>query len=195
LAGAIQKATDPFVIWFRGRHHEPAMLTVLQEFSDANPHAVLNVVLDFRDIQPVSFFDRALERAAHPGLFLNRSYHPLYPEGEVVSINFTVLLPDPGQPRERERIASDYNSVASVVWEMDWPDEEEMDDIEVPLLISRPLSTVADTYKGILKALNRVHGDCPEQVLFRDNQLQQAWNSLTRNLDPATRLLEKILVT
>jgi hypothetical protein len=195
LAGVIQKATDPFVIWFRGRYHEPAMLTMLQEFSDANPHAVLNVVLDFRDIPPVSFFDRAIERAAHPGLFLNRSYHPLYPEGEVVSINFTVLRPDPGQSRERERVASDYISVASVVWEMDWPDEEELDDTEVPLLVSRPLSTVVETYKGILKALNRVHGDCPEQVLFRDNQLQQAWNSLTRNLDPATGLPEKILVT
>jgi hypothetical protein len=32
-------------------------------------------------------------------------------------------------------------------------------------------------------------------VLFRDNQLQQAWNSLTSNLDPAARLPEKILVT
>jgi Radical SAM superfamily/B12 binding domain len=195
LTGVIQKATDPFVIWFRGRYREPAMLTMLQEFSDANPHAVLNVVLDFRDIPPVSFFDRAIERAAHPGLFLNRSYHPLYPKGEVVSINFTVVLPDPGQPGERERISSDYLSVASVVWELDWPDVEKIDGTEVPLLVSRPLWSVADTYKGILKALNRVHGDCPEQVLFRDNQLQQAWNLLARNLDPATRLPEKILVT
>ncbi len=195
LTGVIQKATDPFVIWFRGRYRERAMLTMLQAFSDANPHAVLNVVLDFRDFPPVSFFDRAIERAAHPGLFLNRSYHPLYPEGEVVSINFTVVLPEPGQPGERERISSDYLSVASVVWELDWPDEEKIDGTEVSLLVSRPLSSVADTYKGILKALNRVHGDCPEQVLFRDNQLQQDWNLLARNLDPATRLPEKILVT
>jgi hypothetical protein len=195
LTGVIRKATDPFVIWFRGRYCEPAMLTMLQEFTHANPHAVLNVVLDFRDLPPVSFFDRAIERAAHPGLFLNRSYHPLYPEGEVVSINFTVVLPDPGQSRERERIASDYLSVASVVWETDWPDEEGIDDTQVPLLVSKPLSRVADTYKGILKALNRVHGDSPEQVLFRDNQLQQAWNTLTRNVDPASRLPEKILAT
>jgi len=195
FTGVIRKATDPLVIWFRGRYRESAMLTMLQALSDANPHAVLNVVLDFRDLPPVSFFDRAIERAAHPGLFLNRSYHPLYPEGEVVSINFTIVLPDPGQSRERERIARDYLSAASVVWEMDWPDEEKIDDTEVPLLVSRPLSTVKDTYRGILKALNRVHGDCPEQVLFRDNQLQQAWNSLARNLDPATRLPEKILVT
>ncbi|MGO9567994.1 MAG: B12-binding domain-containing radical SAM protein [Desulfomonilaceae bacterium] len=195
LSGVIQKATDPFIIWFRGRYREPAMLTMLQEFSEANPHAVLHVVLDFGDLPPLLFFDRAIERAAHPGLFLNRSYQPLYLEGEVVSINFTIVLPDPGQPEERERMASDYLSKASVVWEIDWPDEEEIEDTEIPLLVSRPLLTVADTYEGILKALNRVHGDCSEQVLFRDDQLQQAWNSLARNLDPATRLPEKILVT
>lgn len=195
LAAVIQKATDPFVIWFTRHYNERAMLSMLQEFSNANPHAVLHVVLDLEETAPLSFFDKAIESVAHPGLFLNRSYHPLYPEGEVVSINFTIVLPDPDKPRRREQIASDYLSAASVVWEIDWPDEQEIDDIEVPLLISRPMSKVADNYVGILMALNRVHGDSPEQVLFRDDQLQRTWNSLARNLDPTVRLPEKILVT
>lgn len=195
LAAVIQKATDPFIIWFTRRYNEHAMLSMLQEFSNANPHAVLHVVLDFEEAPPLSFFDKAIESAAHPGLCLNRSYHPLYPEGEVVSVNFTIVLPDPGQRRQREQMAGDYRSAASVVWEVDWPDEDEVDDAETPLLIARPMSAVADTYRGILMALKRVHGDSPEQVLFRDDQLQQTWNSLSRNLDPAVRLPEKILVT
>ncbi len=195
LAAVIQKATDPFVIWFTRHYNEHAMLSMLQEFSNANPHAVLHVVLDFEETPPLSFFDKAIESATNPGLFLNRSYYPLYPEGEVVSINFTVVLPDRGQPRQREQIQSDYLSAATVVWEVDWPDEDQIDNTEVPLLISRPISEVSDAYGGILMALKRVHGDSPEHVLFRDGRLQHAWNSLARNLDPAVRLPEKILVT
>jgi radical SAM superfamily enzyme YgiQ (UPF0313 family) len=195
LAGVIQKATDPFVIWFRGHYREEAMLSMLEEFSDANPHAVLRVVLDFREGPPLSFFEKALERASHAGLFLNRSYQPLYPEGEIVSVNFTVVLPDPGARGKRERIASNYLSVASVVWEMDWPDEERIADTEVPLLISRPLSQVGNSCHGVLKALNRAHLDSAEQVLFRDEYLQRVWNSLVRNVDTAARLPEKILLT
>jgi hypothetical protein len=194
LAAVIQKATDPFIIWFRGRYHEEAMLSMLEQFSDANPHAVLHVVLDFGHDPPVSFFKRAIERAAHAGLFLNRSYQPLYPEGEIVSINFIVLLKDPGDRGKRKRIASEYLSAASVVWEMDWPDEEQIARSEVPLLISRPFSEVSESYGRVLKVLKRFHGDSSEQVLFRDEYLQRAWNSLARKMDPAARLPEKILV-
>jgi radical SAM superfamily enzyme YgiQ (UPF0313 family) len=195
LAGVIQKATDPFVIWFRGRYHEEAMLCLLEEFSDANPHAVIHVVLDFRESPPLSFFDKAVERAAHVGLFLNRSYQPLYPEGEIVSINFTVVLPDPGSRRKRERLAGEYLSVASVVWETDLPDEEQIAHTEVPLLISRPQSEVLGSCEEVLKALNRRHRYSPEQVLFRDEHFQRAWNSLIGKLDSFARLPEKILLT
>jgi radical SAM superfamily enzyme YgiQ (UPF0313 family) len=195
LAGVIQKATDPFTIWFRGDYQEEAMLSMLEAFSDANPHAVLQVVVDFGRNPPLEFFEKALERGAHPGLFLNRSYQPLYPEGETVSINFTVVLSDPGGREKREGIASEYLSTASVVWEMDWPDEERIADSEVPMLISRSRSKVSDSCRGVLDALNGVHGDSHEQVLFRDEHLQREWDSLARNVDPATRLPEKILVT
>jgi len=195
FAGVIQKATDPFVIWFRGRYREEAMLSMLKEFSDANPHAVLHVVLEFGHAPPLSFFNRAIESAAHPGLFLNRSYYPLYPEGELVSINFTVVLPDPGCSEQREQIASDYLSAASVVWEVDWPDKYQTNEFELPLLISRPFSEVRDDYGAILKTLKQIHGDHPEQVLFRDERLQWAWDFLARDLIPSARLAEKIVIT
>jgi len=195
LSSVIRKATDPFVMWFRGHYEEEAIIKILSEFSDANPHAVLHVVLDFGDLPPLSFFDRAIENAGQPELFLNRSYYPLYPEGEIVSINFTIILPFPRRRPERERISSEHLATASVVWESDWLDEAKVDDTELPLLISRPLSEVIDMYKATLKALKRVHGNRSEQVLFRDGHLQQIWNSQARNLEPATRLPEKILVT
>jgi hypothetical protein len=195
LAGVIRKATDPFVIWFKDHYHEEAMLSILGEFSSANPHAVLHVVLDFKKGPPVSFFDKAVERAAHMGLFLNRSYQPLYPEGEIVSINFTVVLPDPGSRRKRERMAGKYLSVASVVWERDWPDEAQIAETEVPLLISKPRLEVVGSYEKVLKALSRLHRDNPEQVLFRDEHLQRVWNSLVRHVDPVSRLPENILLT
>ncbi len=195
LTKVIQKATDPFVMWLRGGYREEAMLTMLHEFSEANPHTVLHLVLDFKTVPPSTFFEKAIERAAHPGLFLNRSYYPLHQEGEVVSINFVVVLPDPRGGRERERISAECLSAASVVWEVDWLQEEEVDDTEVPLLISSPLCEIGDTYERTLKALHRVHRNSPEEVLFRDGRLQQIWNSLARNLDQSTRLPEKILIT
>ncbi|MGB6067393.1 MAG: radical SAM protein [Desulfomonilaceae bacterium] len=195
LTGVTEKATDPFVMWFRGSYLEEAMLTILHEFGEANPHAVLHVVLDFKTVPPATFFEKAIERAAHPGLFLNRSYYPLHPEGEIVSINFVVVVPDPRRRRERERISTECLSAASVVWEVDWLQEEEVDDTDVPLLISSPLCEIDDTYERTLKALHRVHRNSPEEVLFRDGRLQQIWNFLARNLDQTTRLPEKILIT
>jgi len=84
----IAKATDPFTVWFRGERTdccEAHMLRILREFVMANPHALLHVVLEFSEPPHQRFFRQALDSTADPGLFVNRSYQPLYEEGEVVN--------------------------------------------------------------------------------------------------------------
>jgi len=195
LPKIISKATDPFTIWFRGARaadSERGMLRILEEFSIANPHACLRVVLEFASSPEPAFFQKALEVCADPGLFLNRSYRPLYGEDEVVSPDFTVVLPDPGNSRRRSDISAKIRSMATVVWEWNNPDEALLARAEAPLLISFQMADFNGSVEGILNILQALHGDHPEEVLFRDPLFQEVWNYRTMNLDPAAAWPERI---
>lgn len=196
MPDVVSKATDPFIVWFRGIRAdsaEKAMLGILREFSLANPHACLHVVLEFAEPPDPAFFQKSLEAAADPSLFLNRSYRPLYGEGAVVSLNFTIVLPEPGDRRLRSDILKKFNSVAAVVWDWNNSDETRLVHAEAPLLISPPMADFNGSIEGFLTILQRAHEDRPEEVLFRDPLFQELWNYRTRKLDPALAWPEIIL--
>ena len=193
----VSKAADPFIFWFRGiwaADAEKAILKILREFSLANPHSCLHVVLEFGDPPGMPFFQKALDVSADPTIFLNQSYRPLYREGEVVSPSFTVLLPDPGNSRARALISKKFSSMATVVWDWTSPDETRLTTSEAPLLISPSMTEHNGSVDGLLAALQGVHGDHPEEVLFRDPIFQQVWNYRTRKLDPNAAWPERILM-
>ncbi|MBI4961859.1 MAG: B12-binding domain-containing radical SAM protein [Desulfomonile tiedjei] len=192
----ISKATDPFVLWFRGVRTtgtEKAMLQFLRDFALANPHACLHLVLEFSEPPDLPFFRKALEVSADPGLFVNRSYAPLYGEDEVVSLNFTVVLPDPGDHRRRSSISNGLGSMASVVWDWKTLDDARLMRSDAPLLVSPPMADLAGDVEGLLNVLQGAHEDHPEEVLFRDPLLQQIWDYRFRKLDPAAGWPERIL--
>jgi radical SAM superfamily enzyme YgiQ (UPF0313 family) len=192
LDQVVPRATDPFTFWFRGAFDEKVMLELLREFAQANPHAVVHVVLEFRDPPRLSFLREALEVTAHPELYLNRSYRPLFGENAVVSVNFTVIMPDPGSGRARSKLAEMYEPLALVVWDTTEVAEERLATMKLPLLISWP-SADPTWYGPIMKMLVSVFGDHPDELLFRDQLYARQWAALTRNETPKAKLGEVIL--
>jgi len=195
LSSVIEKATDPFTLWFNALYHEKAMLEIIREFVLRNPHAVLNIVLDYPEPPPVSFLESALEAAADPGLFVNRSYQPLYGPDAVVTPDFTVILPDPGDPAAREEITESLLYMAAPVWERSTPPEDDLPHAAAPVLLSRSIQEIWSRADDFFRELQRAYGEHREEVLFRDSALQQAWDRRNGRLRLEGRLAEKILVT
>ncbi len=117
LSRVLDKATDPFTIWFRGVYDEQGMISLLSEFTNANPHAVVHMVLEFNEPPPTSFFEAALQSAANPDLFLKPVLRTAVWGSEVININFYVILPDPENGNFRRRISRKYEAMASVIWD------------------------------------------------------------------------------
>lgn len=198
LQRVLKRATDPFTLWFRARsaqRAEKAMLGLLAEFVRHNPHAVLRVVVEFAKPPRMEFFDQALEAAADPGLFLNRSYRPMYGEGEVVTPDFTLIIPDPGEPGLRGEIGDEYGDVAAVAWDISSWNDGLLERSETPLLISESIDPRSREAAVLFRSLRSFHDKSPEEVLFRDPDLERAWERLTRCVDPSARLSERILRT
>lgn len=198
IAGVVARATDPFTLWLRGGRAgdaEAEMLRMLEQFVLGNPHGVLNVVLEFSEPPRERFFRRALDLAADPGLFLNRSYQPLYEEGEVVTPNFVVVMKDPGSESQRDMLQEELAADATVVWERDRLDAGHLGESVTPLLISATMDDMEQSMDEILHLLEGIHANQLDEVLFRDMLLQQVWNYRTSRLDPAYLLAESILVT
>ena len=198
LSQVIAKASDPFIFWFRGRNAasaEKGILQILHEFTLSNPHACLRVILEYAEPPEPSFFQKAIQAAADPGIFLNRSYQPLYPEGEIVSPDFTLLLPDPGDHEAREFIAGPYDTMATVVWDLGEAVEELVPLAETPMLISGLTGEVGLTDHRLWEALLRTHKNPCDNVFYRDPSMQRAWNLALRGIEPCAEISEKILVT
>ncbi|MEJ2718435.1 MAG: B12-binding domain-containing radical SAM protein [Deltaproteobacteria bacterium] len=194
VSQVVRRASDPFVLWFRNNYSEESMLRMLSLFVSSNPHAVLSVILEFLEPPRLSFLRESLEIAGDPGLFLNRSYAPLHGENTVVSPDLTIILPDPGDPAERDRVTEKYDEVARIVWDLGEPPKPNGSEIALPLVISKSLHKIADQWTELFRVLERACGDHTEEVRFRDAALQTRWNEHTRALDPSRRLPEKILL-
>ncbi|MCA1960800.1 MAG: B12-binding domain-containing radical SAM protein [Desulfomonile sp.] len=193
LAQVLDRATDPFIMWFRGACSENAVIEVLSAFVEANPHAVLSLVFETTPPPRPPFLERALEAAGDPGVFVNRSYAPLSGDAEVITPDFTILLPDPGDPGMRVVVADAYASMATVVWERtefgSWAD------VEPPILISCAPPETEYELGAILAQLERIASHRPEDILFRDPDLLAAWKRRTGKIDIAALWPESILVT
>ncbi len=195
LPQIVAKMTDPFTVWFRGSFNEQAMLSILNRLSSGNPHACLHVVLELAQLPDSAFLGHALDVTASPGHFLNRSYQPLYAEGEVVNVNFWVLHPDPGDPRRREEIAAQYRSVGAVIWDVRAVDEESLSQTRVPLVFSARIPDTGDVARRVFSMLQNVHEDDSQEVRFRDRPLSDAWQVMTGQLNPTFEFTESILLT
>jgi len=194
LPEVIRKASDPFTIWFKGPMNEIMMIDLLHEFAQADPHTCLHVVLDFGDLPELEFFDKALHAAAHPGHYLNRAYRPLYGQGTIISINFWIIWPDPGNAELRGRVSAAYDSVAGFVWETNEIDEESLARSSTPLLISVSTTDTIGDYSKLVSMLRRIYPDQPDEILFRDELLQEKWNASFGKAS-TSKLAETILVT
>jgi radical SAM superfamily enzyme YgiQ (UPF0313 family) len=193
LRHVIPKATDPFTMWFRGAYDERTLLELLRKYADANPHAVLHVVLEFDELPRPDSLCEALEAAAQPDLFLNRSYRPLHGESTVVSVNFWVILPDPGSRRHRRELSARYEPTASVVWDTADTREERLAEMELPLLISWSVEDAQIHSPALINMMASVFGDHAEDVLFRDRGLAREWTARTGKQGLEGKLTESIL--
>ena len=192
------RASDPFTLWFRGNDAASGqawMIEIMEGFVSANPHATLHIVWEFRVPPKQTFLRSALSASAQPGLFLNRSYRPLLSEDEVVTPRFSIIEPYRTDPAAARRMLGNYSSLANVIWDWSHTDSTGVPPPETPLLVSRPLAELGRRSDRFLDALQAVHHNDPEQVLFRDPLMQTAWNRLTRRSVPDAELPEKILFT
>ncbi|MEW6113653.1 MAG: hypothetical protein AB1664_16090, partial [Thermodesulfobacteriota bacterium] len=156
-------------------------------------HAILHVVTEFSERPRSSFFQRALEVSADPGLFINRSYAPLVGEGEMVSVNFTLIVSDPGDPDRREPIADEYARFGTVVWNVTSPPRRGIADLPVPVLISWSMSEDRQAQAELFEELHRLAGNNADEILFRSSSLQQAWARHVLGKEPTVKLEERIL--
>ena len=195
LSAVLRKASDPFTFWFKGNLDEKAIVFLMHEFADANPHACVNIALELDHPPDLRFFDKALQASAQPDHYLNKAYRPLYGAGEIISVNFWIVRPDPGDAGLRDRISEDYASVADFIWEIREPDEKGLSESSTPLLFSRSKAEIAGNCEKIFDTLRETHSDRLEEVLFRDALLQEKWNSSIRKMEWTSRLPETILTT
>ena len=197
LSQVIAKATDPFTFWFRGHAASQAqegIFSILREFGKSNPHTCVNVVMEYPKPPSTTFLQKAIDAIANPSLFLNRSYQPLYLEDEVVLPTLTLLLPDTGNRRAREAMRNEYDSLATIVWDLGEADETAALWFDPPALISWATGDTRPGVKTLWKALSKHNGDTEEALYFRDPALQAAWNQLHGSFDPSAMMSEKILV-
>ncbi len=195
VSPVLQKASDPFTFWFKGHLDEGSVLFLMHEFAHANPHSCVHVVLEFEDLPDLTFFEKVIDTSGNPNHYLNKAFRPLYGEGDIVSLNFWIIWPDPGDPAIRVRISETHSRVATFIWKIDKFDENSLLQTSTPLLISRSAAEIDISYEKVFDALLETHSDRNEEILFRDSQFQDKWDSSVRKIDCASRFPENIIVT
>jgi hypothetical protein len=171
------------------------MVTVLSEITNVNPHAVVHVVLELKELPPTEFFDTAIRSAGNPDLFLNRYYETLHGEGEIVNINFHMILPDPASRIARRKISRKYESFCSLIWETREFRRDQLAVADLPMLISWPMDEKEHVFQRCLTKLQRLHSGRPEEVLFRQSAHAARWKSLNGIRNQEWEFAEKILIT
>ncbi len=194
LPRLLPRVTDPFTLWFRGTCAEEVIGRILAQFTFRNPHAVLHMVWEFVRPPRVTFLEDMIQSAANPSLYVNRSYAPLIGPDEAVSPVLTVVFPDPGEDGVREALLAEYGHCAEIVWDIGSAPHFRSRPSPVPLLVSATRSGIGNRLNDLFRELERICGDDPEQILFRDWALQQEWNLTVRQADTGSQREERILV-
>jgi hypothetical protein len=192
LPSVTKKATDPFTIWFRDPGPSDAAVEIIRDFVMKNPHTVLNVVWDFGEPPPADLLERVLDAAADPYLYVNRAYAPLYSEGAVVTPDFSVILPDPGDPALREEITRRIIHLARPVWETA--------DMIPPLDAGPPGPFLVDPSppaeeESFFRRVEARFSEDPRAIMFRDQRVQEIWDRRSGRFGAADPYRETILVT
>jgi hypothetical protein len=154
------------------------------------------VVFEFPDPPRPVFAEAALNATADPSAFVNRSFAPLRGEGEVVFPRFFMIAPDPVEPSHRGRILERYAHCCLPIW--DAGKKAPVMDFSVdtfPLLISWSVPEVNDAREALFQALEDSCQSPPDDVLFRDSALHQAWTRRHRKNPAMEPFPERILVT
>ncbi|MEW6350102.1 MAG: radical SAM protein [Thermodesulfobacteriota bacterium] len=191
-----RKAADPFTFWFKGAKGSAAesqMIDLMARFCALNPHCVVRVVLEFEELPDPRFFGRAVNAAVHPGLYLNRYYEPLLGHDEVISLDFTLMVPLERARLRRQLLEEEYLRHAAIVCDVGRPFDVDLDGIEFPILVSCEVElTLADELLGLL--LRHVR-DRADEVRFRRGELAAKWDYLTRESPRKVEFSEQILRT
>lgn len=195
LPKVLDKASDPFTLWFRGPQDEAAIVRIVREFTDSNPYACVHVVLELAVLPRQELFQRVLDAGVHPSHYLNRAYRPLYRYDEVVSLHFWVIISDPGDVRQVVRIRERYLPVAITIWDTPKVAKRHLSRAYLPLLYAGRLSEKGEYCVSDLTRLQSVHGARAEEILFRDGGLQAAWLSMTHDSNGKYCISESILLS
>ncbi len=198
LDSVISRATDPFVFWFRGenpRDWEGAMMDALKEFMLRNPHALLDVILEFSCPPRPEFPEAALSEIADPAAFVNRSFAPFRGDGTVVFPRFFIIFQDPLHSSHRQRIEEEYGHCCVPVWDTGRTRLSDVRDDVSPRLISWPVPDVADAGETLFPALEYLYQSPLDDVVFRDSRLHRAWTCRHRKRAAVATFPERILVT
>lgn len=191
LPRIMRLASDPFTFWLRGSggaQAEKAALGMLGSFAQANPHTVTIVIVELDRLPSSGFFQQIVDVMGQPAIYANSSLRPLLEEGEVVTPILVLVVPDPGRSRARNRLKEYFSPSPVVVWDVGLPDAERLSAAEPPLLISLPHKMHPAELEWLLQLLEELHGEQPDEILFRDADLQWAWMSLMGIYDAAAPL-------
>ncbi|MGB9617553.1 MAG: B12-binding domain-containing radical SAM protein, partial [Desulfomonilaceae bacterium] len=178
LSLALKKASDPFIFWFRGadcRSSEDDITRILNAFFDANPHAFVHVVFEYPTPPRPRFLQRLAARVAQPATYVNKSMQSWIKGDGVLSPSFTILVHDPLDQTERNRVLDGYEDLATIVWDIAAPDEEIISQAAAPCLVSAAVKPGSPYGYHLFRMLRQRFGSSPEDVLFRDHVLQEFW--------------------
>ncbi len=185
LSAVLKMAADPFTFWFRGadcRVSEDDITRILDAFFDANPHAFVHVVFEYPTPPRPRFLQRLAAGVSQPATYVNKSMQSWIRGTGVLSPSFTILVYDPVEQTARTSALDPYEDLATVVWDIGAPDEEIVSKAAGPCLISAALKPGSPYGYHLFRALRRRFHNEPDDVLFRDNVLQQFWLRSTNQL-------------
>ena len=171
-------ASDPFIIWFKGSdcdRSEAAIKHIVQAFFDANPHAFVHVVFEYATPPRSRFLQRLAAHVAQPSTYVNKSMQSWVRGIGVLSPSFTIILHDPVEQSHREKFLSEYDGLATIVWDLGVPDEEIICRATTPCLVSAAVKPGSPYGYHVVKTLRKYLVGSPEEVLFRDARLYEFW--------------------
>jgi len=178
LTQVLKKASDPFIIWLRGSNclgSEEAMMRIVEAFFHANPHAFVHVIFECPTPPRPKFLQRLAANAAQPTTYVNKSMQSWVRGASVLSPSFTILLHDPVEQTAREEFLSEYEDLATIVWDIGVPDNEIICRAVTPCLVSAAVKPGSPYGYHLTKTLETYLYSAPEEVFFRDGRLQEFW--------------------
>ncbi len=198
LENVLKKATDPFIIWFKGRNScaaEDNMMRIVSAFFEVNPHAFVHIIFEYPAPPRPLFLRRLATNVAQPSTYVNKSMQSWVRGVSAVSPSFIILAHDPLENSARETLITEYQDLATVVWDIGVPDDEIICRAMTPCLVSAAVKPGTPYGYHLIYGLRKYLGNSPEEVLFRDRRLHEFWlrsNSLWSNQGFPERIVADI---